>query len=52
MIRTEMGMHNTSDNGHSSWDALNNTTPLQEPVGCLVKDSQENAILLPRTCRH
>jgi hypothetical protein len=27
MIRTQIGMHNRSESGHSAWDALYNTTP-------------------------
>jgi hypothetical protein len=27
VIRTQMGMHNRSENGHSTWDALYDTTP-------------------------
>jgi hypothetical protein len=27
MIRNQIGVHNTSENGHSAWDALYVTTP-------------------------
>jgi hypothetical protein len=29
MIRTQLGMHNKSENGRSAWNALYDTTPWQ-----------------------